>query len=75
MYSAYNSSIREPRDILDKHYYSLLSREAVRRDLYNTTIEPARDNVEGLLSKEETIRLKIVSTCIELADRCRTYKD
>jgi hypothetical protein len=55
-YSAYNSSIRGPRDILDRHYYSLLSRKAaVRRDLYSTTIESTRDNIEDLLSKEETV--------------------
>jgi hypothetical protein len=55
MYPTYNSSIRGLRDILDRRYYSLFSRRAVRRDLYSITIEPTRDNIEGLLSKEGTI--------------------
>jgi hypothetical protein len=75
MYSIYNSSIREPRDILDRHYYSLFSRGAIRRDLYNTTTEPIRSNIKGLLSKKETVQSKTVSMYIELADRHRTHKD
>jgi hypothetical protein len=54
-YPAYNSSTREPRDILDRRYYSLFSRRTVRKDLYSTTTEPVRDNTEDLSSKEETV--------------------
>jgi hypothetical protein len=74
MYPAYNSSIRGPRDTLDGRHYSLFSRRAARRDLYSISTGPARSNIEGLLSKEETIQSKTVSTRLEPADRRRTYK-
>jgi hypothetical protein len=73
-YPACNSSTREPRDISDRRYYSLFSRRAVRRDLYNTTTGPVRGNTEGLSPKEGTVRSKTVSTRLEPADRRRTYK-